>query len=158
SRLFDSRGELLDVEGLVRNADGRAPLTVICTRFLGDNARVLFWVAQFLIQLSRWAGRNPSAKLQSVVLLDEADMYLPATSRPATKGPLENLIRRARSAGVGVFLASQSPGDFDYRGRDNIASWFVGRISQQVSIRKMQPLFADTRGEIGAKLPSRHTG
>jgi hypothetical protein len=27
---------------------------------------------------------------------------------------------RARSAGVGVFLATQSPGDFDYKCKENV--------------------------------------
>jgi hypothetical protein len=158
SRLFDGGGETLDVNRLFRPVDSRVPLTVISTKFLGDNAKVLFWVAQFLLQVARWAGRNPSPQLQGVLLFDEADLYLPATRQPATKGPLENLLRRARSSGIGMMLASQSPGDFDYRSRDNIMSWLVGCISQPVSIRKMQPLLADARLDISAKLASRKTG
>jgi DNA helicase HerA-like ATPase len=54
--------------------------------------------------------KSPQRRLQAVFLFDEADIYLPAgMKQPATKAPMEDLLKRARSAGVGVFLASQSP-------------------------------------------------
>jgi DNA helicase HerA-like ATPase len=53
--------------------------------------------------------------LQAVLPCDEADRYLPARRQPSTKAPMEDLLKRACSAGLGVFLATQSPGDFDYK-------------------------------------------
>ena len=46
-------------------------------------------------------------------MFDEADLYLPAQSKPATKAPMEGLLKRARAAGIGLMLATQSPGDLD---------------------------------------------
>ena len=91
-------------------------------------------------------------------MFDEADLYLPATSQPATKAPMENLLRRARSAGLGIMVASQSPGDFDYRCRDNIRTWCVGRITQPVAIQKMRPMLADVRVDVASKLAGRQVG
>ena len=68
------------------------------------------------------------------MLFDEADLYLPAQRQPPTKGPMEDLLKRARATGVGLLLATQSPGDFDYKCRDNIRAWFVGRVKEETAL------------------------
>ena len=83
-------------------------------------------MSQFLAALYRWQARHARPTLQAVVRLDEADRYLPATRQPATKAPLESLLKRARSAGLGLMLATQGPGDFDYRCRDNVRRGWSG--------------------------------
>ena len=160
--LLSKAGEQLDAEqlfGLGAHArPGRTRLSIISTKFLGDNARSLFWVSQLLLALSRWVTRAPSAHLQAVVLFDEADVYLPAQSQPATKAPMENLLRRARSGGLGILLATQSPGDLDYRCRDNLRSWFVGRVTQAVALEKMKPLLSEARGNVADRIPGQGAG
>jgi hypothetical protein len=156
-------GEPLDVEALLgrgRHArPGRTRLSVINTQFLGDAAVTDFWVAQLLIAIDRWATRNPSPEqLQAVFLFDEADQYLPATRQPATKAPMENLLRRARSKGVGLFLATQSPGDLDYKCRDQIRTWLVGRVKEKVAIDKLRPMLEVGRVDAAARLPGQETG
>jgi len=74
-------------------------------------------------------------------MLDEADLYLPANSKPASKQPVENALRRFRFGGLGLVLATQSPGDLDYRCRENIGTWLVGKISQQRALEKLRPVF-----------------
>ena len=162
SDLLSSTGEQLDAElllGLGPHAQtGRTRLSIISTKFLGDNARILFWVSQLLLALTRWVTRMPSSNLQAVVLFDEADVYLPAQSRPATKAPMENLLRRARSGGLGLLLATQSPGDFDYKCRDNLRSWFVGRVTQAVALEKMKGLFSEAQLNVAARIPGQEPG
>ncbi|HEX3594180.1 MAG TPA: hypothetical protein VHU80_03735, partial [Polyangiaceae bacterium] len=156
-----SDGERLSPEvlfGLDDPARTKTRLTIISTKSLGDNAAIDFWVARLLGELSRWASQHPSNKLQAVVFLDEADLYLPAQSKPATKEPMLDLLKRARSAGLGVFLATQSPGDLDYRCRDNIRTWFVGRIAEKTAIDKMKPLLSECRTNIVSKLGSAKIG
>jgi len=151
--LGDASDEELDLGRMLSpGPGGRARMTVISTKFLGDGAAIEFWVARFLVALSRWSSQHPSSTLRGVVLLDEADLYMPATSKPATKEPLQDLLRRARSAGIGVLLATQSPGDLDYKGRDNIRTWWVGRVSASTAVEKMKPLLSEARVQIGSKL------
>jgi hypothetical protein len=161
-RLLEGHGELLDIDDLLgrsRQGSGeRTCLTVISTRFLGDLPEIEFWVAQFLSALNRWAGKSPSGSLQAVVLFDEADLYLPAVRQPATKAPMESLLRRARSAGLGVLLATQSPGDFDYKCRDNIRSWMVGQVKEDTALRKLKPMFQEAHIDPAARLPGQDTG
>jgi hypothetical protein len=92
--LLRNESERLAPEELFGKAarSGRTRLSVISTKFIGDNSAVDFWVARLLGELARWASRNPSNALQGVLFLDEADIYLPAQSKPATKEPLLDLL------------------------------------------------------------------
>lgn len=158
-RLLDGP-EVLDVDALLGRGlpAGRTRLAVLNTQFLGDADAVDFWVSQLLVAVDRWRGKNPSAGLQAVFVFDEADKYLPASGPvPATKGPMEGLLRRARSAGIGLLLASQSPGDFDYRCRDQILTWFVGKVTQEVGVNKLKPIL-DRRPDAAGKLAHQKAG
>ncbi len=149
--LFEGGGEPLSMESLLgRGAyappENRTRLSVVYTGFLGDNENILFWVSQFLTEALRFCQRNPNDELQAVLLFDEADLYIPANGRPATSEPLQSLLKRARSAGVGIVLATQSPGDLDYRSRDQITSWFIGRVREDTALRKLRAAFAAESG------------
>ena len=162
--MLSAEGEPLEIEALLgmgaHQSPGKTRLSIISTKFLGTNQDVQFWVAQFLMTLGRWISRSPapSGSLQAVVLFDEADLYLPAVRQPATKEPMEHLLKRARSAGLGLLLATQSPGDFDYKCRDNIRAWFVGQVKEANSIAKMKPMLSDCRIDVAALLPSQEPG
>jgi len=156
--LFSQSGELLNTENLFDCSSGKTRLSIINTSNLGNNDNVLFWVSQLLLDIGRFATKSPSDKLQGVILFDEADLYLPAQSKPATKEPLENLLRRARSAGIGLMLATQSPGDLDYRSRDQISTWFIGRIKEKTALDKLKPMLSEAKTDISSKLANQSAG
>jgi energy-coupling factor transporter ATP-binding protein EcfA2 len=159
--LMGSEAEKLDMDLLLGRGPhakpGRTRLSILSTKFLGDNNNVLFWVSQLLIEVTRWLNRNPSSGLQAVLMFDEADLYLPAMRQPSTKQPMENLLKRARSAGLGLMLATQSPGDFDYKCRDTIRSWFVGRVKEKTALDKMKPMLSEARVDV-SKIPGQGVG
>jgi hypothetical protein len=70
----------------------------------------------------------------------------------------ETGLRRARSKGVGLFLATQSPGDLDYKCRDQICTWLVGRVKEKVAIDKLRPMLEAARIDAAAKLPGQEMG
>ncbi|MEM7620655.1 MAG: DUF87 domain-containing protein [Pseudomonadota bacterium] len=161
--LFEGGGEPLMMESLLGRGKFAAPdktrLSIIYTGFLGDNENIMFWVAQFLSEALRFCQRNPNEDLQAVIMFDEADLYIPANSKPATKEPLESLLKRARSAGVGIMLATQSPGDLDYKSRDQITSWFIGKVREDTALRKLKAAFSsDTGIDPATALPSQKVG
>jgi hypothetical protein len=82
---------------------------------------------------------------------------VPATSTPPTKEPMFDLLRRSRSTGIGVLLATQNPGDFDYKARDNINTWLLGKIAQDRAIEKMKNLIG-SYPDVGPRLASQRTG
>jgi DNA helicase HerA-like ATPase len=98
------------------------------------------WTSHLFVELARYSMRAPQAKLQALVMLDEADQYMPATSKPPSKEPLMDLLKRARSGGLGIMLATQTPGDLDYKSRDLITTWFIGKIGDSRSVDKVRPL------------------
>ena len=71
---------------------------------------------------------------------------------------MENLLKRARSAGIGLFLATQSPGDFDYKCRDQIRLWLIGRVKEPTAIAKLKPMLEAAKVDAALKLPSQGTG
>ena len=148
--LFEGGGESLRMESLLGlgryQRPNRTRLSIIYTGFLGDNENILFWVSQFLSEALRFCQRNPNDELQAVVMFDEADLYIPASSKPATAEPLQSLLKRARSAGLGMMLATQSPGDLDYKSRDQITSWFIGRVREDTALRKLKAAFQSESG------------
>ncbi len=162
ANLFPDQGAPLDGDALfgkgLHHQPGKTQLSIISTKFLGSDAEVQFWVSQLLMELSRWMSKTPSEDLQAVILFDEADLYLPATSKPVTKEPMEGLLKRARSAGVGLMLATQSPGDFDYKCRENINTWFVGKIKEDTAIKKMKPMLNDCKQDVSDKLNGQEIG
>jgi len=164
SALFEAGGEPLRMEALLGSGrygrtDGRTRLSIIYTGFLGDNENILFWVAQFLSEALRFCQRNPNDELQAVVMFDEADLYIPANAKPATAEPLQSLLKRARSAGLGIMLATQSPGDLDYKSRDQITSWFIGRVREDTALRKLRAAFQSESGlDPGVVLPGQTVG
>jgi energy-coupling factor transporter ATP-binding protein EcfA2 len=164
SALFEGGGEALRMESLLgkgrygRN-DNRTRLSIIYTGFLGDNENILFWVSQFLSEALRFCQRNPNDELQAVVMFDEADLYIPANAKPATAEPLQSLLKRARSAGLGIMLATQSPGDLDYKSRDQITSWFIGRVREDTALKKLRAAFQSESGlDPSSVLPGQTVG
>jgi Helicase HerA, central domain/AAA ATPase domain len=161
--LFEAGGETLSMESMLgrgRNArPGRTRLSIVYTGFLGDNENILFWVSQFLAEALRFCQRNPADELQALLMLDEADLYIPANAKPATAEPLQSLLKRARSAGLGIMLATQSPGDMDYKSRDQITSWFIGRVREDTALKKLKAAFNSESGlDPASVLPQQTVG
>lgn len=156
AHLFGTGAERLDPDllfgrGRWRPEGDRTRLSIISTKFLRNDAEALFWVGHFLFTVLRWGSKNPRDALQAALLFDEADLYLPALRQPVTKAPMESLLKRGRSAGLSVFLATQSPGDLDYRCRDNVRSWFLGRIKENTALQKLRPMAGDAVEKLAAQ-------
>jgi DNA helicase HerA-like ATPase len=156
--LLSGDGEPLDLAALLPPpGTGRAKLSIINTSALTEVPLLQFWISRFLIELSVLGRRRPSAALQAAAFFDEADLYVPATSSPLAKDPMFDLLRRSRSTGIGVLLATQNPADFDYKACDNIHTWLLGKITQDRAIEKMRNLIGK-HPDIKPWLASQRTG
>lgn len=156
--LLAAAGETLEVKSLLQpTAAGKPPLTIISLGGLNDVPAMQFWVSRLLVDLVRFTRANPAPELQAVVFFDEADLYLPATEKPPSKEPMLDLLKRARSGGVGIVLASQNPADFDYKARDNIGMWLIGKIAQDRAIGKMRNLL-EGFPDAARRISSQHMG
>ena len=161
---LEAQGEPLEIEALFglgpHATSGKTRLSIISTKFLGNNQDVQFWVAQFLMEMAGGSAgrRRLRVPFRPCSCSTRPTCILPAIRQPASKEPMEHLLRRARSAGLGLLLATQSPGDFDYRCRDNIRTWFVGQVKEANSLAKMKPMLSDCRVDVAARLPTQTTG
>jgi hypothetical protein len=156
-RILTQKGEAMTMDNLLGRNDAKNPRTrisIISTKFLGS--ATLFFVAQLFIEAARWASKNPSNTLQAMLFVDEADIYMPARGNAATKEPLLNLLKRGRSAGLSVGLATQSPGEMDYQGRNNVDTWFIGKIKELVALKKVEPMVAEP--ELMHDIPFQNVG
>ncbi|HEX2691649.1 MAG TPA: helicase HerA-like domain-containing protein [Kofleriaceae bacterium] len=155
--LLTGDGEPLDAAQLLPPPGARTRLSIINTSALTEIPVLQFWISRLLVEIDRLARKRPSKALQGVVFFDEADAYIPAIGNPPTKEPMFELLRRARSRGVGVMLATQNPGDIDYKARDNIVTWLVGKVAQERAIGKMRNLLANYPN-VGPRLATQPTG
>jgi hypothetical protein len=67
---------------------------------------------------------------------------------------MENMLKRARGAGVGILLASQNVSDFDHVALNEMSTAFAGKISTSAALEKLRFRFNDA----AAKLPKKSAG
>jgi hypothetical protein len=122
-------GEPLDVDRLLRTADGRPRLSIVYTAHLSEEERQ-FVTALLLDKVKTWMRQQPgTTQLRALVYMDEVFGYFPPhPANPPPKRPLLTLLKQARAQGVGVVLATQNPVDLDYKGLANMGTWMVGKL------------------------------
>ena len=115
------------------------PLIVFDLRGLGEEAERQNFVASVLSAVHRWIWRRGGTKqLRALLYFDELYGFMPPIVKTPCKQGLLTLIKQARTFGLGLVLATQNPGDLDYRALANIESWFVGRLTSKVDVEKVQ--------------------
>ena len=79
-----------------------------------------------------------TTSLRALLYMDEIyGMFPPHPRNPPTKEPLLRLLKQARAFGVGLVLATQNPGDLDYKGLTNCGTWFIGRLQAETDREKV---------------------
>ncbi len=135
-------GVELDFDKLIALAttEGKTPIIVFDLRKITDSDERSTFVAEVLGEVQRWAwSRGGTSRLRAIMYFDELYGFMPAGSlSPPSKKALLILLKQARAAGLGCVLATQNPGDLDYRGLSNIATWVLGRLATNQDIAKVQ--------------------
>jgi hypothetical protein len=155
------KGEPLDPATLLWTRDGRPCISIFSIAHLDDRERS-FFLTLLLEQLVAWMRTQPgSAALRALMYFDELFGYLPPYPKnPPTKRPLLTLLKQARAVGLGLVLATQNPGDLDYKALGNAGIWFVGRLqTERDRDRLLEGLMAIStagapldRGRLGATI------
>ena len=134
SRSFAAWGEGpdLDIDRLLRSADGSRPAcAIVSLAHLSDEERQ-FVVSLLLGRLITWMRRQPGTDtLRLLVYFDEVMGFVPPTAVPPAKKPILTLFKQARAFGVGMVLATQNPVDVDYKGLANAGTWMIGRLQTE---------------------------
>lgn len=150
--LFDRSAEVLSLDTLTgRAAGGKVPLAIVNLRGLGDLPRVRPWFSYLIACLSRPSGRPGGGPLHTALVIDDAELFLPAgAAKTATKDPLQVLLKQASHTGLGIVLSSQNPAALDYRCHGLIHTWFVGKIDA-AALDRMKPML-ENRPPMNTKL------
>ena len=144
----------LDFEKLVGlgREKGKTPIIVFDLRKITDAEEKSNFVAEILGEVQRWVwSKGGTSRLRAILYFDELYGFMPAGSlSPPSKTALLIILKQARAAGLGCVLATQNPGDLDYRGLSNIATWVLGRLATNQDIAKVEgalkPVFEGAGG------------
>jgi hypothetical protein len=132
------QGEPLDIQNLLYQPNGRARVSIFYIAHLTEPEK------QFIITLLTenmlgWLRTlSGTTSLRALLYIDEMFGYFPPYPRnPPTKEPILRLLKQARAFGVGLILATQNPGDLDYKGLTNAGTWFIGRLQSENDKKKV---------------------
>ncbi len=114
-------------------------LSVFDLRYTGSTLDKQYAVEQILDKIYRFLlHKGGSEKLKYILYIDEiAELFPAPPSNPPCKKILETLIRQARAFGLGIILATQNPGDIDYKVLGNIGTRFIGKLRTDNDVEKV---------------------
>jgi hypothetical protein len=122
-------GDPMDIHRLLYAPDGSPRVSIFYTAHLSEAERQ-FVITLILENALGWMRtQSGTTSLRALLYIDEMFGYFPPHPRnPPTKEPLLRLLKQARAFGLGLILATQNPGDLDYKGLTNAGTWFIGRL------------------------------
>ena len=167
-RMWFEGGEL-DVEKLVLSEGGKTPINVINISDIDAFEDRNFVVAQVAYKINTWMrkeGGTYSPRL--LFFIDEIgggggkQAFFPSYPyESAAKWGLNYLIRQGRAFGVCCILATQNPGDVDYKGLSNCHSWIIGKLATILDRKKVMQgmeLWGDNAEMVNRSIASADTG
>ncbi len=125
-------GESLDISRLFYTQEGRARVSIFYIAHLTDAERS-FIITLLLENMLAWMNTlSGTTSLRGILYFDEVfGAFPPAPRNPPTKEPLLRLLKQARAFGLGLILATQNPGDLDYKSLSNAGTWFIGKLQTE---------------------------
>ena len=163
-------GVPLDIDLLLGNtptpagatAPGKIRVAIVHLNSLHQQEDKEFFVAAIAERLYAWMLARPSADPQLLFYLDEIAPYMPPVRKPQCKDSLQLLFKQARKYGVCCLMATQNPGDVDYRAMAQFGTWALGRLMTRQDLKKIEPtvkaLAPADSDEIMAELPRLEPG
>ncbi|GAB4510912.1 MAG: hypothetical protein OHK0046_08280 [Anaerolineae bacterium] len=132
------QGQPIDIPSLLRQPNGRPRVSIFYIAHLNDQER-MFMITLLLENLLSWMRTQAgTTSLRALLYIDEMFGYFPPYPKnPPTKEPILRLLKQARAFGLGLVLATQNPGDLDYKGLTNAGTWFIGRLQSDSDKQKV---------------------
>lgn len=142
--------------------EGKTRLSVIYLNSLHGQEDKEFFLAALADRLYAWMLQNPATEPQALFYVDEVAPFVPPVRKPACKPALTLLFKQARKYGVSCLMATQNPGDVDYRAMAQFGTWALGRLTTRQDLKKVEPtiksLDPDGVETIMATLPRQKPG
>lgn len=136
-------------------------ISIMYLNTLGSQEEKEYFVASVANKLYQWMLEHPQDALQGLFVLDEIAPFLPAGSeKPLCKPILKLLFKQARKYGIGCVIATQNPGDIDYKAFSQFGTWAIGRLNLKQDIKKIKQALKslDEQIDLETTLPKFKTG
>lgn len=132
------QGQPMDIQSLLYQPNGRPHISIFYIAHLSDAER-MFITTLILENMLGWMRTlSGTTSLRALLYIDEVyGLFPPYPKNPPTKEPMMRLLKQARAFGVGLILATQNPGDLDYKGLTNTGTWFIGRLQSDNDRQKV---------------------
>jgi len=123
------QGEPMDIQSLLYTPEGKPRVSIFYVAHLNESER-MFIVTLLLENVMAWMRTlSGTTSLRALIYFDEVFGYFPPHPyNPPSKAPILQLLKQARAFGIGMVLATQNPGDLDYKGLSNAGTWFIGKL------------------------------
>lgn len=168
------RGEEMSIDKFVgaNRLDKKTQISVINLSHITDFEDQSFVVAQVAFAINAWMRKQGSApggnRPRLLFFLDEIGggggktAFYPTYPYVSTCKPALNiLVKQGRAFGVGCILATQNPGDIDYKGLSNCATWIVGKLQTKRDRDKIREGLTDAEfspSDLAKKIARPKTG
>jgi len=117
-------------------------ISIIYLNTLHSSEEKEFFISGICQLLYRWMLRNPLTSgqdgVQCAMFIDEIAPYIPPVKVPSCKESLELLFRQGRKYGVSSLIATQSPGDIDYKAIGQFSTFTLGTLNTKQDIEKVK--------------------
>ncbi|NLX11191.1 MAG: DUF87 domain-containing protein [Chloroflexi bacterium] len=132
------QGEPMDIQSLLYTPEGKPRVSIFYVAHLNDAER-MFMVTLLLENMLAWMRTlSGTTSLRAILYFDEVfGFFPPHPYNPPTKDPLLRMLKQARAFGLGLVLATQNPGDIDYKGLSNAGTWFIGKLQTENDKKKV---------------------
>ena len=131
-----------EAEAAAKVAAKKTRISVIYLNTLHSVEEKEFFIAGIAQLLYRWMLKHPLSDgqegLQCAMFIDEVAPYIPPVKAPACKQSLELLFRQGRKYGVSCIIATQSPGDIDYKAIGQFSTFVLGTLNTKQDIEKVK--------------------
>ena len=152
--------------GLGEHDTGKTRVSIIYLNTLSSQEEKEFFMSNITQMLYAWMLRNPLQSgqdgLQAVLYIDEIAPFLPPVKMPSCKESLMLLFKQARKYGVGCLIATQNPGDIDYKSIAQISTYLIGSLKTKQDLGKIETriesMAPQTAGEIMQTIPALKKG
>jgi len=128
--------------------DGRTRISVVSLEGLTEQERPRL-VDQLAISLFSWIRKFPPGgpgRMNGLLVLDEAQEFLPSVRTTACKQSLIRLSVQARKYGLGLVVATQNPKNLDYNAVSQFSTHFYGKAAAPQAIEVIRKAIEDRGG------------
>ncbi len=168
NKLMFENGTPLDIDKLL-GLDGstkKTRISVIYLNSLNSFREKDFFISELTKSLYHWmltkSDKEDSNSLKCGFFIDEISPYIPPVKVTSSKIHLENIFRQGRKYGLVNLIASQSPGDVDYKAIGQFSTVILGALNTKQDIEKIKTrlnsVVPDESENIIKKLPSLNPG